>query len=177
MRCSYTESRNQAGRWMCIIYISDGYANPLTALRTFQVLMGKKVQLRGGMKPPPQLKHQVIISNGYTIVLNAAFSLIPDPKDSARLIVVSSKEKNKPVLDVGNFDYRYFSTSSNLKIRHAESGSIFYFDFDGIFFPKGGMIPSHCVDWHGIKSELANFDLVPLVVYHRQLPALKWQKG
>jgi len=115
-------------------------------------LFGKPVLLRGGMKAPPQLRHEVIVPNGTVVVLNDEFSLIPNERDKRRMVLVNSRESNKSILGPGDFDYRYFSTADNLRamlqIRHGKSGSIFYFDFDGNFFPKGlPMIPKQRMDW------------------------------
>lgn len=120
--------------------------------KDISALFDQAVQLRGGMMPPPQMKNQVISPDGNIVILNDEFRLIPDENNSARLILVNSKKNNEPVLGNGDFDYRYFSTSDHLKallqIRHRESRSIFYFDFDGTFFPRGvPMIPKHRMDW------------------------------
>ncbi|MFT3902905.1 MAG: hypothetical protein QM727_07005 [Niabella sp.] len=104
-------------------------------------LFKKKVQLRGGMIAPPEMANQPIYANGSKpIVLNNEFSLVPN-KDNKQLILVNTKKQNRPVLGNGSFDYRYISSSKNLEallqVRHRVSGAIFYFDFDGTFFPKG----------------------------------------
>lgn len=120
--------------------------------KDISALFKKEVQLRGGMIPPPQIMHQLINPAGATVVLNDEFSLIPDTANNERLVLVNTQKNNELVLGVGNFDYRYFSTSGNtkalLQIRHSESGSIFFFDFDGTFFPKGiPMIPKDKMQW------------------------------
>src|SRR5690606_21143626 len=120
--------------------------------KDISALFDQEIQLRGEMMPPPQMKNQVISPDGEIVILNDEFSLIPDENNSTRLILVNSKKNNEPVLGKGDFDYRYFSISDNLKallqIRHRESRSIFYFDFDGTFFPRGvPMIPRHRMDW------------------------------
>jgi len=115
-------------------------------------LFKKEVQLRGGMIAPPEMTNQPIYPRGnQPIVLNNEFSLIPS-KDNKQLILVNTKKQNRPVLGNGPFDYRYISTSKNLKallqVRHRASGAIFYFDFDGTFFPKGvPLIPASLRTW------------------------------
>jgi len=120
--------------------------------KDISALFKEEVQLRGSMVPPPQIIHQAIYSPGRTVVLNDEFSLVPDTADSERLVLVNSKKNNEPVLGDGDFDYRYFSTMGNtkalLQIRHGESGCIFFFDFDGTFFPRGiPMIPKNMMAW------------------------------
>ncbi|HMR81516.1 MAG TPA: hypothetical protein PKE30_00180 [Niabella sp.] len=115
-------------------------------------LFKKKVQLRGGMIAPPAMINQPIYSHGdQPIVLNSDFSLVPG-KENKQLILVNTKEKNRPVLGNGIFDFRYISTSKNLKallqVKHRSSGAVFYFDFDGTFFPKGvPLIPASLRAW------------------------------
>ena len=120
--------------------------------KDISALFDQAIQLRGGMRPPPQGRNQVISPDGNIVILNDEFRLIPDENNSNRLILVNSKKNNEPVLGNGDFDYRYFSISDNLKallqIQHGESRTIFYFDFDGTFFPRGvPMIPKHRMDW------------------------------
>ncbi|GAB3023838.1 hypothetical protein GCM10027051_30530 [Niabella terrae] len=115
-------------------------------------LFKEEVQLRGSILPPPQLANRVIYATGKTVILNDEFSLVPDTADKDRLVLVRSKKNNESVLGPGDFDYRYFSTRGNpkalLQIRHLESGSIFFFDFDGTFFPRGvPMIPKSKMAW------------------------------
>lgn len=115
-------------------------------------LFGKSIQLRGGMIPPPESRNQVIYATGTPIVLNDTFSLIPDPADNNSLILVNTQDKNTPVLGAEDFDYRYVSTEDDLtallQIRHRNSGSIFYFDFNGKFFPRGiPMLPPDMIPW------------------------------
>lgn len=101
----------------------------------------KKIQRRGSMIPPPESKNQIINSTGKPIILNEEFSLVPDKMDPDELVLVNTKQNNKPVLGNDAFDYRYYSTPQNLKallqIRQRETESIFFFDFDGKFFPRG----------------------------------------
>ena len=116
------------------------------------LLFGKDVALRGGMVPPPEMRNWVIQPNGTTVVLNDRFSLVPNPDNIHRLILVDSDKDNEPVLGKGDFDYRYVSTPANLQallqVRHAASGDMFYFDFDGTYFPKGvPMIPEGMMVW------------------------------
>lgn len=120
--------------------------------KDISALMDEEVHLRGSMMPPPQTKHQAIYSSGKTHVLNDEFSLVPDTADGNRLVLVHLQKDNEPVLGEGDFDYRYFSTKNNskalLQVRHGESGTVFFFDFDGTFFPKGiPMIPKDNMEW------------------------------
>lgn len=113
--------------------------------KEISTLVKKEIKLRGSFLPPPQMRHSIIYPNGKIVVLNNEFALIPNEKDS-QLVLVNTKKNNEPILWIDEFDYRYFSTSDNLKsllqIRHRKSNSIFFFDFDGRFFPKGmPMIP------------------------------------
>lgn len=115
-------------------------------------LFDRKVQLRGGMVPPPEMRNWVIQPGGTTVVLNDRFSLVPDPDDSGRLILVDTEKDNEPVLGNDDFDYRYISTPASLKallqVRHRASGDMFYFDFDGTYFPQGvPMIPEKRMVW------------------------------
>lgn len=110
------------------------------------------IQLRGSLIPPPQIINPAINSEGTTVVLNDEYRLIPNTADSKRLVLVNAKKNNEPVLGAGDFDYRYFSTKREpkalLQIRHGKSGSIFFFDFNGTFFPKGiPMIPKNKMEW------------------------------
>ena len=120
--------------------------------KDISALFKEEVQLRGSLVPPPQIIHQAINSEGTTVVLNDEYRLIPNTTDSKRLVLVNSKKNNEPVLGAGDFDYRYFSTQEDakalLQIRHGKSGSIFFFDFNGTFFPKGvPMIPKDKMQW------------------------------
>ncbi|AZA77301.1 hypothetical protein EG347_07170 [Chryseobacterium sp. G0186] len=115
-------------------------------------MFNTKIQLRGSMIAPPGVKNQPIQPSGKTIALNKEFSLIPSKDDPDKLILVNTQKGSKPVLGNDKFDYRYISTSKNLKallqLRHADSGSFFYFDFDGTYFPKGiPMIPEKYRSW------------------------------
>lgn len=112
-------------------------------------LFNTGIQLRGRMIAPPGVKNETIRSNNKIIVLNQEFSLIPE---ADKLVLVNTKKNSLPILGNDKFDYRYISTSKNskalLQIRHSESGSFFYFDFDGIYFPKGiPMIPEKYQQW------------------------------
>ena len=120
--------------------------------KDISALFKEEVQLRGSLVPPPQIIHQAINSEATTVVLNDEYRLIPNTADSKRLVLVNSKKNNEPVLGAGDFDYRYFSTKEDakalLQIRHGKSGSIFFFDFNGTFFPKGvPMIPKDKMQW------------------------------
>ena len=115
-------------------------------------LFDSKVQLRGGMVPPPEMRNWVIQPQGTTVVLNDRFSLVSDPDDSDRLILVDTEKDNEQVLGNDDFDYRYISTPASLKallqVRHRASGDMFYFDFDGLYFPQGvPMIPENRMVW------------------------------
>lgn len=115
-------------------------------------LFKTEIQFRGGMMEPPSLKNQIIRSDQKTVVLNQEFSLIPSDNQPGQLILVNTQKNSTPVLGNDKFDYRYISTSKNLKallqIRHAQSGSFFYFDFNGTYFPKGiPMIPEKYRQW------------------------------
>ncbi|WP_282637836.1 hypothetical protein [Sphingobacterium thalpophilum] len=114
-------------------------------------LLQKNIQLRGSLMAPPSMRQQVIVPGNTIIILNDEFSLVP-AADHTELILVNTKEGNSPVLGKAHFDYRYISTSQNLKallqIRHAESGSFFYFDFNGLYFPRGiPLIPQQYRQW------------------------------
>lgn len=115
--------------------------------KDISLLFGKDIQRRGSLIPPPQIRYQPIYPEGKPVVLNDEFALIPHKIDSSQLVLVNTKKNNEIVLGIDKFDYRYFSTSDNpkalLQIRHRESNSIFFFDFDGRFFPRGmPMIPA-----------------------------------
>ncbi|MEZ0453886.1 hypothetical protein ABTW24_20005 [Sphingobacterium thalpophilum] len=114
-------------------------------------LLQKNIQLRGSLIAPPSMRQQVIVPGNTMITLNDEFSLIPTA-DHTELILVNTKQGNTPVLGKTHFDYRYISTSQDLKallqIRHAESGSLFYFDFNGLYFPRGTpLIPEQFRQW------------------------------
>lgn len=131
--------------------------------RDIQAPMDEEVNLRGSMIPPPQTKHQAIYSSGKTHVLNDEFNLVPDTADGDRLVLVHLQKHNEPVLGEGDFDYRYFSTKSNskalLQVRHGESGTVFFFDFDGTFFPKGiPMIPKDNMEWLIESNTVPQYD-------------------
>ena len=116
-------------------------------------LVNKEIELRGSMMPPPNMVNQILIPQNKAIVLNNEFSLIPAKEDQTQLVLVNSQQGNTPVLGNDHFDYRYISTSKNLKallqIRHPETETFFYFDFDGLYFPKGvPLIPKNYMKWN-----------------------------
>ncbi|WP_286862383.1 MULTISPECIES: hypothetical protein [Sphingobacterium] len=116
-------------------------------------LFNQKIELRGSMIPPPGMANQILIPQNRTIVLNNEFSLIPATDDPGQLVLVNTQQGNAPVLGNDHFDYRYISTSKNLEallqIRHSETGTFFYFDFDGLYFPKGvPLIPKKYRQWN-----------------------------
>lgn len=115
-------------------------------------LFNQKIELRGSMMPPPSMANQILIPHNKAIVLNNEFSLIPATDDPGQLVLVNTQQGNAPVLGNDHFDYRYISTSQNLKallqIRHAKTGTFFYFDFNGLYFPKGlPLIPKNYRKW------------------------------
>ncbi|MND90995.1 hypothetical protein D3C87_499210 [compost metagenome] len=116
-------------------------------------LFNHEIELRGSMMPPPNLENQIITSQNKTIVLNDEFSLIPAKDDQTQLVLVNTQQGNASILGNGHFDYRYISTTQNLKallqIRHAKTGTFFYFDFNGFYFPKGvPLIPKNYRKWN-----------------------------
>ncbi|OOG16093.1 hypothetical protein BWD42_22180 [Sphingobacterium sp. CZ-UAM] len=116
-------------------------------------LFHHEIELQGGMMPPPSLENQIIIPQNKTIVLSNEFSLVPKKDDQTQLILINTQQENTPVLGNSRFDYRYISTPQNLKallqIRHAETGTFFYFDFNGLYFPKGiPLIPENYQKWN-----------------------------
>lgn len=127
------------------VYDLDFKKVGMASYRTEQIsnLLQREVVLRGSMLPPPQIRNRVIRPAAKSIQLNDTFSLIPK---EGRMVLVNTKEKNKLVLGPAHYDFRYISTTDNvealLQVRHSESGTLFYFDFNGLFFPKGiPMIP------------------------------------
>lgn len=116
-------------------------------------LFNHEIELRGSMMPPPNLENQIIIPQNKTIVLNDEFSLIPAKDNQTQLTLVNTQQGNASILGKDHFDYRYISTPQNLKallqIRHAETGTFFYFDFNGLYFPKGApLIPKKYRKWN-----------------------------
>jgi len=116
-------------------------------------LFNHEIELRGSMMPPPNLENQIITPQDKTIILNDEFSLIPAKDDQTQLVLVDTRQANAPVLGNDHFDYRYISTHQGLKallqIRHAETGTFFYFDFNGLYFPKGvPLIPKNYRKWN-----------------------------
>jgi len=115
-------------------------------------LLNQEIELRGSMMPPPSMSNQIITPQNKAIVLNDEFSLIPTKDDQTQLVLVNTQQGNVPVLGNDHFDYRYISTPKSLKallqIRHAETGTFFYFDFNGLYFPKGiPLIPKNYRKW------------------------------
>lgn len=116
-------------------------------------LFNQEIELRGSMMAPPSLENQLLIPQNKTIVLNNEFSLIPTKEDATKLVLVNTLQGNTPVLGDDHFDYRYISTPQNLKallqIKHAETGTFFYFDFNGRYFPKGvPLLPKVYREWN-----------------------------
>lgn len=127
------------------VYDLDFKRVGMAPYRTEQIsnLLQREVVLRGSMLPPPQMRNRIIRPAAKSIQLNDTFSLIPK---EGRMVLVNTKENNALVLGSAHYDFRYVSTTDNvealLQVRHSESGTLFYFDFNGLFFPKGiPMIP------------------------------------
>ncbi|MBZ4189029.1 hypothetical protein [Niabella beijingensis] len=116
------------------------------------MIFGKEVLLRGMMPAPPAVKNRVIrqVHQGRE-KLNETFSVFErkNPADSElRLLSLEQTTSNghRPVFRK-RMDYRYIgipgAKNALLQVRDAGSGSFFYFDYNGVFFPKGTpMIPA-----------------------------------
>lgn len=113
-------------------------------------LFKKEVFLRGSMLAPPVVKDRVIrqVHQGRE-KLNDAFSVFEreDPTDPGVLLLrlEQTSGSKQPVFEK-QMDYRYIGIPGAknvlLQVRNAGSGSFFYFDYNGVFFPRGmPMIP------------------------------------
>lgn len=115
-------------------------------------LFKKDVFLRGAMMAPPQIKDRRIGNlNGKVEQLNMEYRIVKRMNKVGEKTLVLERN-GEPVFKNGKFDFRYIGMPglphTILQMRNAASSSFFYFDYNGVLFPKGvPMIPREYRSW------------------------------